>query len=198
MDMLKVQEYDFHCKYSVFEDIEICFSTNPFEVINTFCLGRLCSSLYFPWELFEVGFHLPLPSLVRQFLHYSHIDPVHIHSNIIHVLMGIFILNFIHEMDLDLEEVLFICPLKLSVRGKFLFCVDSCSLQLVMGLPKMNKGVVQGNVVMSRNWGCNQGLPIYGSLRVPGTKVWKIGFYHWNIGEKSGRWLKQNWPSIIG
>lgn len=48
MDMLKVQEYDFHCKYSVFEDIEIYFPTNPFEVINTFFLGRLCSSLYFP------------------------------------------------------------------------------------------------------------------------------------------------------
>ena len=121
------------------------------EVVETSYLGRSCSSLYFPRQHFDNGLRLPLPSLVHQFLHYAHIHPIRIHPNIILVLVGVSILNFIHDMDLGLENVLFIYSLKLSMIGKFSFCMDSRSLQLVMGFPNMNKNVVRGNVIVLGN-----------------------------------------------
>lgn len=136
--MSKVQEYDFRRKYFVIENIEFAFPQTFWRFINTSCPGGLCSSLYFPQEPFEVGFFLPIPSLVHQFLHYTHIHLIHIHSNIIHVLMGISIFNFVHEIDLDLEKVLFSYSLKLSVRGKISFCTDSHSFHMVMGLLTTN------------------------------------------------------------
>ena len=138
-NMSKVQEYDFRHKYSIPKDIEIRFPANPLEVIDMSCPGRSCSSLYLPPKNFEARLRLPLPSLVHQFLHYTYIHLIHIHLNIICVLVGIYILNFMHDMDLDLNEVLFIYSLKLLVKGKFSLYSNSRSLQLVMGFPQQTR-----------------------------------------------------------
>ena len=73
------------------------------------------NTIYFTKEPFNVWLRFPLPSLLKQFLHYTQIPLAYIHPNIIRVLMGCSILNMLFQLDLSLLEVLFIYTLK---KGK--------------------------------------------------------------------------------
>ena len=66
------------------------------------------NAIYFSKEQFNAGLHFPLPSLFKEFLHYTQIPPAYIHPNIIWVLMGCNILNMLFNLDLSLLEVLFV------------------------------------------------------------------------------------------
>lgn len=45
---------------------------------------------------------LPIPSLVKQFLHFSKIPPAFIHLNVIQILMGCSVLDALYQLDLSL------------------------------------------------------------------------------------------------
>ena len=66
------------------------------------------NAIYFSNEQFNAGLRFPLPSLFKEFLHYTQISPAYIHPNIIWVLMGCNILNMLFNLDLSLLEVLFV------------------------------------------------------------------------------------------
>ena len=55
--------------------------------------------------------------------------------NIIHVLLGVCILNRKYELGLGLEEVLYANTLKPHNLGRYYLVIDAKSLQLVMNLP---------------------------------------------------------------
>ena len=72
-------------------------------------------AVYFSNEQFNVGLRFPLPSLFKEFIHFTQIPPTYVHSNIVRVLMGCSILNMLFNLDLSLLEVLFVYTIK---KGK--------------------------------------------------------------------------------
>ena len=65
------------------------------------------NAIYFTKEQFNVGLRFPLPSLFKEFLHFTHIPPAYIHPNMVRVLMGCSILSMLFNLDLSLLEVFF-------------------------------------------------------------------------------------------
>ncbi|KAL6342545.1 hypothetical protein AAG906_012397 [Vitis piasezkii] len=65
------------------------------------------NSIFFSNEQFNAGLRLPLPSLFKQFLHYTKIPLAFIHLNVVRVLMGCSILNMLFHLDLSLLELFF-------------------------------------------------------------------------------------------
>ena len=55
---------------------------------TTSIVGEVDNAIYFTWEQFVAGFHLPVPSLVKQFLPFPQAPPVLIHLNVFRILMG--------------------------------------------------------------------------------------------------------------
>ncbi|RVW23190.1 hypothetical protein CK203_099567 [Vitis vinifera] len=104
-------------------------------------------AIFFSKEQFNAGLCFPLPSLFKQFLHYTQILPAYIHPNIIRVLMGCSILNMLFHLDLSLLEVLFVYTIKKGKKDIFNMFAHIPSLQLVTGLPESNKGGAKGHVL---------------------------------------------------
>ena len=52
-------------------------------------------AVYFSKEQFNTGLQFPLPSLFKEFLHFTQIPPAYVHPNIVRVLMGCSILNML-------------------------------------------------------------------------------------------------------
>ena len=77
------------------------------------------NSIFFSNEQFNMGLHLPLPSLFKQFLHYTKIPLAFIHLNVVRVLMGCSILNMLFHLDLSLLKVFFVYTIKMSGKGIF-------------------------------------------------------------------------------
>ena len=73
------------------------------------------NAITFTKEQFNAGLRFPLPSLFKEFLHFTQIPPAYIHPNIVRVLMGCSILSMLFNLDLSLLEVLFVYSLK---KGK--------------------------------------------------------------------------------
>ena len=73
------------------------------------------NAIYFSKEQFNAGHRFPLPSLFKEFLHFTQIPPAYVHPNIVRVLMGYSILNMLFNLDLLLLEVLFVYIIK---KGK--------------------------------------------------------------------------------
>ncbi|XP_034710234.1 uncharacterized protein LOC117932996 [Vitis riparia] len=103
------------------------------------------NSICFSKEQFNAGLRLPLPSLFKQFLHYTQIPPALIHPNVVRVLMGCSVLDMLFSLDLSLLEVLFTYSVKKGENDIYNFVANIPSLQLVTGLPDSTKGTVGGN-----------------------------------------------------
>ena len=55
---------------------------------TTSIVGEADNAIYFTWEQFVAGLHLPVPSLVKQFLPFPQAPPALIHLNVFRILMG--------------------------------------------------------------------------------------------------------------
>ena len=84
-------------------------------------------AIYFSKEQFNAGLRFPLPSLFKEFLHFTQIPPAYIHPNMVRVLMGCNILSLLFNLDLSLLEVLFIYSIKKVKSDIFSFfaCLPS-------------------------------------------------------------------------
>lgn len=111
--------------------------------------------IYFNKEQFNVELCFPLPSLFKQFLHFTKIPSVFLHLNAVRLLMGYSILDMLFHLDLSLLEVLFVYTIKMSQNGIFSLSTHIPSLQLVIGLLDSNKGGTKGHVLV---WGLWCGL----------------------------------------
>ena len=131
------------------------------------------NAIYFTNEQFNAGLRFPLPSLFKEFLHFTQIPPAYIHPNMVRVLMGCSILNMLFNLDLSLLEVLFIYSIKKGKNDIYSFVACLPSLQLVTRLPDSNKGAARGHVLVK---GVGAGLTEHPdrqfapnqSLKVPG------------------------------
>ena len=120
--------------------------------------------IFFTKEQFNAGLRFPLPSLFKEFLHFTQIPPAYIHPNMIRVLFN---------LDLSLLEVLFIYSIKKVKNDIFNFFASLPSLQLVTSLSDSTKGAARGHVLVKGLWA---GLTVHldrqfapnQSLKVPG------------------------------
>lgn len=110
---------------------------------------ELFNATVFRKEQFNTRLRFPLPSLFRQFLHFTKIPPSFLHPNAVRVLMGCTILGMLFHLHLSILEVLFIYTMKTSGKRMFNLFAHIPSLQLVTGLSDSNKGAIKGCVVVS-------------------------------------------------
>ena len=131
------------------------------------------NAIFFSKEQFNAGLRFPLPSLFKEFLHFTQIPPAYIHPNMVRVLMGCNILSMLFNLDLSLLEGLFIYLIKKVKNDIFSFVASLPSLQLVTSLPDSTKGAAKGHVLVKGLWA---GLMVHPdrqfapnqSLKVPG------------------------------
>ncbi|RVW86984.1 hypothetical protein CK203_043517 [Vitis vinifera] len=109
-------------------------------------------AITFSKEQFNAGLRFPLPTLFKEFLHFSQIPPAFIDPNIVRVLMGCNIINMLFNLDLTLLEVLFVYSLKKGKNDIFSMAAHLPSLQLVTELPDSTKGGAKGYVVVRGAW----------------------------------------------
>ena len=81
---------------------------------STSNFGEVDNVVYFTWEQFVVVLRLTVPSLVKQFLHFTRAPPALIHPNAFWILMGCSVLNSLYQLDISLVEICFIYTLKLG------------------------------------------------------------------------------------
>ena len=75
------------------------------------------NAIYFTKEQFNAGLRFPLPSIFKEFFHYTQIPLAYIHPNTLQVLMGYNILNMLFNLNLSLLEVLFVYTIKKGKKG---------------------------------------------------------------------------------
>ena len=147
------------------------------------------NAIFFTKEQFNAGLRFPLPSLFKEFLHFTQIPPAYIHPNMVRVLMGCSILVMLFNLDLSLLEVLFIYSIKKVKNDIFSFVASLPSLQLVTSLPDLTKGAARGHVLVKGLWA---GLAVHPdrpfapnqSLKVPGmTKLLPIFLWFLSLGQ---------------
>ena len=103
------------------ENIDFELSDGPAEST----IGEEDSAVYFTREQLAVGLCFPILSLVKQFLHFSRALPALIHPNVIRILTGCSVLNFLYQLEVSLVEVCFIYTLKSRHGGRLSLSAQS-------------------------------------------------------------------------
>ena len=119
---------------------------------TTSTMGVADNTVYFTREQFSTGLCLPVPSLVKQILHFTRAPPAHIYPNVFRILMGCSMLNFLYQLDIFLIKIYFIYTLKLGIGGRLSMSTHSPWLQFVTGLPESPKTKAKGVVLVKGLW----------------------------------------------
>ena len=110
------------------------------------------NAICFSKEQFNAGLRFPLPSLFKEFLHFTQILSAYMHPNMVLVLMGCSVLSMLFNLDLTLLEVLFIYWIKKLKTDIFSFVACLPSMHLVTSLPDSTKGGAKGHVLVKGVW----------------------------------------------
>ena len=102
-----MEELRTYCKIP--DDIDLKLMDKPDEST----LGEEHNAVFFTREQLAAGLHFPVPALVKQFLHFSRAPSALVHPNIIRILIGCSVLNFLYQLDLSLVEICFAYSLTL-------------------------------------------------------------------------------------
>ena len=92
--------------YQIPDDIDVVFSEGPAE--NT--IGDEYNTVFFTREQLVVGLRFLVPSLVKQFLHFTIAPPALIHPTVIRILTGCCVLNLLYQLDLSLWRFVLLTP----------------------------------------------------------------------------------------
>ena len=120
--------------------------------VATLKMGVADNVVYFTREQFVIGLCLPVPSLVKQFLHFTRALPALVHLNVFQILIGCNVLNFLYQLDTSLVEICFIYTLKLGFGGRLSMSAHSPRLQFVIELPDSPKTEAKGVVLVKGLW----------------------------------------------
>ena len=85
----------------------------------------IMNSIYWLEIHISKGLRFPIHPLIHQFLHFTRLHPVHIHVNIIRVLMGVCVLNRKHGVNLGLKDVLYAYTFKGHNLGRYYPIADA-------------------------------------------------------------------------
>ena len=141
------------------------------------------NAIVFSKEQYNVELCFPLPSLFKQFLHFTKIPLAFLHLNAVRILMGYNILNMLYHLDLSLLEVLFVYTVKMSKKEFFSLSAHILSLQLVIGLPDSTKVASKEHIVVSGPWAgsyehLTHAFEPHNSLGILGREIVVLLFSH--------------------
>ena len=122
-------------------------------------LGGEHNDVFFTREHLAAGLRFPVPTLVKQFLHFTRAPPVLVHPNTIRILTGCYVLNHLYQLDLSLVELCFIYTLRIAQGGRMSLSVLSPRLQVVNGLPDSPKMEAKGAILVRGPWDETPGSP---------------------------------------
>ena len=86
---------------------------------------RADNAIYFSRQQFATRICLPVPSLVKQLLHFTKAPPALVHPNDCQILMGCSVLNFLYQLDIFLVEICFIYTFKFRIGGHLFMSTHS-------------------------------------------------------------------------
>ena len=122
-------------------------------------LGGEHNGVFFTPEHLIEGLHFPMPTIVKQFLHFTRAPPALIHPNVIRILIGSCVLNHLYQLDLSLVEIFLIYFLSMGPGGRMSISVLSPRLQIVNGLPDSPKMEAKGALLVRGPWEETLGSP---------------------------------------
>ena len=85
-----MEELRSYCE--ILEDIDLKLMEDPDEST----LGGEHNAVFFTRDQLVVGLRFPVPALVKQFLHFTRASPALVHPNVILILIGCSVLNFLY------------------------------------------------------------------------------------------------------
>ena len=107
-------------------------------------MGGEHSAVFFTHEQLAIGLRFPMPALVKKFLHFTRAPPALVHPNVICILTGCSVLNFLYQLDLSLVEICFAYSLMLRRGGQLSFSILDSQLQFVNRLLESPKTEEKG------------------------------------------------------
>ena len=110
------------------------------------------NAIYFTREQFAARLRFPIPSLVKQFLHFTRAPSALIHPNVFRILIGYSVLKFLYQLDISLVAICFIYTLKLGIEGRLSMSAHSPWLQFITGFPDSPKTEAKGVVLVKGLW----------------------------------------------
>ena len=143
---LTIEELRSYCQIP--EDIVLKLMDQPIEST----LGGEHNAVFFTQEQLAVGLRFPVPALVKQFLHFTRVPPTFVHPNVIRILIGCSVLNFLYQLNLSLAEICFAYSLILRRGGRLSFSILDSRLQFVNGLPDSPKTEAKGVILVRGPW----------------------------------------------
>ena len=72
------------------------------------------NGVFFTQEHLSAGLRFPVPTIVKQFLHFTRAPPALVHPNVIRILIGYCVLNHLCQLDLLLVELCIIYFLRIG------------------------------------------------------------------------------------
>ena len=111
-------------------------------------LGGEHNGVFFTREHLAAGLRFPVPTKIKQFLHFTPVPPALIHPNVIRILIGSYVLNHLYQLDLSLVELFMIYLLSVGSGGQMSMLVLSPQLHIINGLPDSPKTEVKGAFLM--------------------------------------------------
>ena len=161
-------------------------------------MGAIDNAIYFTQVQFVARRCLPVPPLVKQFLHFTRAPLTLVHSNVFRILMGCNVLNFLYQLDISMVEICFIYTLKLGIGGRLSMSAHSPWLQFLTKLPESLNTEAKWVVLVKGLWyetsgspripfDLNQSLSFPGLFQVGGTctPLSRLCFLHapnlWNF-----------------
>ena len=100
-----------------FRQVPTAFKLEVSSGTTTSTVRATDNAVYFTWEQFVTGLCLHIPSLVKQFLHFTMAPPALVHPNVLRILTSYSVLNFVYQLDILLVDICFIYTLKLGIGG---------------------------------------------------------------------------------
>ena len=150
---LSMEELRAYCEIP--DDIDIMLSDGPTQ--NT--VGEEHSAVFFTREQLKTGLRFLMPSLVKQFLHFTRAPPTLVYPNVIRILTWCCVLNLLYQLDLSLVEVCFAYTLRVAQGGRMSMSSQSPWLQFVTGLLDSPKSEAKGVILVKGPWDETSGTP---------------------------------------
>ena len=130
------------------DDIHVVLLEGPDE--NT--VAEEYNTMFFNRVQLEAGLCFPVPSLVKQFFHFTRAPPALIHPNIIRILIGCSVLYLLYQLDLSSVEVFFAYTLRVAQGGRMSMSAQSPRFQFITGIPDSPKTKAKGVILVRGPW----------------------------------------------
>ena len=111
-------------------------------------LGGEHNGVFFTLEHLATGLRFPLPTIVKQFLHFTRAPPALIHPNVICIVIDNCVINHLYQLDLTLVEIFMIYFLRVGPGGRMFMSVLSPRLKIVNRLPDSRKTEEKGALLV--------------------------------------------------